>query len=52
VRKHGKDLKKILRGNRARNAHYTMMGTEEPLDLTLAIVMSNTFRERTRNSGM
>lgn len=37
VRKQGKELKKILRGNRARYAHYTMMGTGEPLDLTLAI---------------
>jgi putative transposase len=37
VRKHGKELKKILRGNHSRYAHYTMMGTGEPLDLTLAI---------------
>ena len=37
VRKQGKELKKILRGNRARYAHYTMMGTGEPLELTLAI---------------
>lgn len=37
VRKHGKELKKILRGNRARYVQYTMMGTGEPLDLTLAI---------------
>jgi putative transposase len=37
VRKHGKELKKILRGNHSRYAQYTMMGTGEPLDLTLAI---------------
>ena len=37
VKKHGKDLKKILRGNHSRYAHYTMMGTKEPLNLTLAI---------------
>ena len=37
VRKHGKELKKILRGNHSRYARYTMMGTGEPLDLTLAI---------------
>ena len=37
VRKYGKELKRILRGNRARYAQYTMMGTGEPLDLTLAI---------------
>ena len=37
VRKHGKELKKILRGNRARYAQYTMMGTSGPHDLTLAI---------------
>jgi putative transposase len=37
LRKHGKELKKILRGNHSRYAHYTMMGTGEPLDLTLAI---------------
>ena len=37
VRKHGKELKKILRGNHARYAQYTMMGTGEPLDLTLVI---------------
>ena len=37
VRKHGKELKKILRGNHSRYARYTMMGTGEPLELTLAI---------------
>jgi len=37
VRKHGKELKKILKGNHSRYARYTMMGTGEPLDLTLAI---------------
>lgn len=37
VRKHGKELKRILRGNHSRFAQYTMMGTGEPLDLTLAI---------------
>jgi putative transposase len=37
VRKHGEELKKILQGNHSRYAHYTMMGTGEPLDLTLAI---------------
>jgi len=37
VRKHGQELKKILRGNHSRYARYTMMGTGEPLDLTLAI---------------
>ena len=29
VRKHGKELKKILRGNHSRYARYTMMGTGE-----------------------
>jgi putative transposase len=37
VRKYGKDLMKILRGNHSRYTQYTMMGTGEPLDLTLAI---------------
>jgi putative transposase len=37
VRKHGQELKKILRGNHSRYAQYTMMGTSGPLDLTLAI---------------
>jgi putative transposase len=37
VRKHGKELKRILRGNHSRYAQYTMKGTGEPLDLTLAI---------------
>jgi putative transposase len=37
VRKHGLELKKILRGNHSRYARYTMMGTSGPLDLTLAI---------------
>lgn len=37
VRKYGQDLKKILRGNHARYARYTMMGTSGPLALTLAI---------------
>jgi len=37
VRKHGQELKKILRGNHSRYARYTMMGTSGPLDLTLAI---------------
>jgi putative transposase len=37
VRKHGQELKKILRGNHSRYAQYTMMGTDETLDLTLAI---------------
>jgi putative transposase len=37
VRKHGQELKKILRGNHSRYARYTMMGTYGPLDLTLAI---------------
>jgi putative transposase len=37
VRKHGLELKMILRGNHSRYAQYTMMGTGEPLDLTLVI---------------
>jgi len=37
VRKHGQELKKILRGNHSLYARYTMMGTSGPLDLTLAI---------------
>ena len=37
VRKYGKELRKILRGNHSRYAQYTMMGTGEPLELTLAI---------------
>ena len=37
VKKHGEELKKILRGKRARYAQYTMMRTGKPLDLTLAI---------------
>jgi putative transposase len=37
VRKHGQELKKILRGNHSRYAQYTMMGTGKPLGLTLAI---------------
>ena len=37
VRKYGKELMKLLRGNHSRYAHYTMRGTGEPLDLTLAI---------------
>ena len=37
VRKHGQELKKILRGNHSRYARYTIMGTSGPLDLTLAI---------------
>ena len=37
VRKYGRELKKILTGNHSRYAQYTMMGTSEPLDLTLAI---------------
>jgi putative transposase len=37
VRKHGKELKKILQGNHSSDAWYTMMGTFGPLDLTLAI---------------
>ena len=37
VRKHGQELKKILRGNHSRYARYTRMGTSGPLDLTLAI---------------
>ena len=37
VRKHGKELKEILRGNHSRYARYTMMGTGEPLEITLAI---------------
>jgi putative transposase len=37
VRKHGQELKKILRGNHSRYARYTMMGIPGPLDLTLAI---------------
>jgi putative transposase len=37
VRKHGKELKKILRGNHSRYAQHTMMGAGEPLALTLAI---------------
>ncbi|NMC35274.1 MAG: hypothetical protein GYA36_22875 [Veillonellaceae bacterium] len=37
VRKQGKELKNILRGNHSRYAQYTMMGTVEPLALTLAI---------------
>jgi putative transposase len=37
VRKYGKDLKKILRGNHSRYAQYSMVGNGEPLELTLAI---------------
>ena len=37
VRKHGEELKKILTGNHSRYDRYTMIGTGEPLDLTLAI---------------
>jgi putative transposase len=37
VRKHGQELKEILRGNHSRYAQYTMRGTGKPLDLTLAI---------------
>jgi putative transposase len=37
VRVHGQELKKILRGNHSRYAEYTMRGTGDPLDLTLAI---------------
>jgi len=37
VRKHGQELKKILQGNHARYARYTMKGTSGPLDLILAI---------------
>ena len=37
VRKHGEELKIILRGNHARYARYTMRGTGKPIDLTLAI---------------
>jgi putative transposase len=37
VRKHGDEIRKILRGNRARYARYTMRGTGKPIDLTLAI---------------
>jgi putative transposase len=37
VRKYGKKLKKLLRGNHSRYAHYTMIGTGEPLELTPAI---------------
>jgi len=37
VRKHGEELRKILRGTHARYARYTMRGTGDPLDLTLAI---------------
>lgn len=37
VRKYGKELKKLLRDNHSRYAQYTMRGTGEPLDLTLAI---------------
>jgi putative transposase len=37
VRKHGKELRKILRGNHSRYAQYTMMGTGDPLNLILAI---------------
>jgi len=37
VKKHSKDLKKILIGNHSRYAQYTMLGTGDPLALTLAI---------------
>jgi len=37
VRTHSKELKKILRGNHARYARYTMWGTSGPLDLTHVI---------------
>lgn len=37
LRKHGQELKTILRGNHARYARYTMRGTGKPLELTLAI---------------
>ena len=37
VRKHGQELKMILRGNHFRYARYTMGGTDKPIDLTLAI---------------
>ena len=37
MRKHGEELKNILRGNHSRYSQYTMMGIDGPLDLTLAI---------------
>jgi len=37
VRKHGEELKKILTGNHSRYGWYTMIGTGEPINLTLAI---------------
>jgi putative transposase len=37
VRKHGQELKKILRGNHSWYARYTMIGTSGLLDLTFAI---------------
>jgi len=37
MRKHGQELKKILRGNHSQYAQYTMKGTGKPLDLPLAI---------------
>jgi len=54
VRKHGQELKKILRGNHSRYARYTMKGTSGPPDLWILLsqLMFSTFRERTRNSGM
>jgi putative transposase len=37
VRKHGEELKKIMTGTHSRYDRYTMIGTSEPIDLTLAI---------------
>lgn len=37
VRNYGKELSRILMGNRARYAHYTMPGSGNPIELTLAI---------------
>jgi len=37
VRKYGTELKRLLRGNHFRYAQYTMMGSGEPIELTLAI---------------
>jgi len=37
VRKYGTELKRILRGKHFRCAQYTMMGSGEPIELTLAI---------------
>jgi putative transposase len=50
VRKHGKELKKILRGNHSWYARYTMMETDKPLDLSLTIDVQY-LQERNKKFG-